>query len=285
MMDEVHLQQISAHVYARVGVTNASPLTNSFGANTGVVIGRDAALVVDTLMSATEGGQLLSAVRKITDKPLRYAVNTHHHMDHSWGNCIFAAAGATVIGHEYTRQALYEPANGLARAQRYRIPAESLAGTVIVPPSLTFRHDLRLDLGGVSVELDYPGPTHTAGSITAKVREDDVVFSGDILFTNYHVTMIDGDVANWCRVLRALQGTAPRAIVPGHGPLSSVADLQSMEEYLRVFDEQATRLCAGKTAADADAIAQELSAVLPGPQRTELPFIVAANLRVRYLPK
>jgi cyclase len=138
-----------------------------------------------------------------------------------------------------------------------------LAGTVIVPPALTFRQDLRLDLGGVSVELDYPGPTHTAGSIIAQVREDDVLFSGDILFTNYHVTMI----------------------VPGHGPVSSVADLGSMEEYLRVFDERATRLCAGKTTADADSIAQEPSARLPDPQRAELAFIVAANLRVRYLPK
>ncbi len=284
-MDEVHLQQVSAHVYARVGVTNASPLTNSFGANAGAVIGGDAVLVIDTLMSAAEGGQLLSAVRKITDKPIRHVVNTHHHMDHTWGNCVFAAAGATVIGHEYTRQALHDPGNGLARAQRYRIPAENLVGTVIVPPSLTFRQDLRLDLGGVSVELDYPGPTHTAGSIIARIREDDVLFSGDMLFTNYHVTMIDADVANWCHALRTLQSTAPRTIVPGHGPVSSVADLQAMEEYLRVFDEEATRLCIGKTAADADTIALELSARLPGPARAELPFIVAANLRVKYLPR
>jgi len=113
---------------------------------------------------------------------------------------------------------------------------------VIVAPSVTFRQDLRLDLGGVSVELDYPGPTHTAGSIIARIREDDVLFSGDMLFTNYHVTMIDGDVANWCQVLRTLQSTAPRTIIPGHGPISSVADLQAMEEYLRVFDEEATRL-------------------------------------------
>jgi Metallo-beta-lactamase superfamily. len=101
---------------------------------------------------------------------------------------------------------------------------------------------VRLDVGGVSVELDYPGPTRTAGSILARVREDDVLFSGDILFTNYHVTMIDGDVANWCQVLRNLQGTAPLTIAPGHGPLSSVADLHSMEEYLRVFDVEAARL-------------------------------------------
>jgi glyoxylase-like metal-dependent hydrolase (beta-lactamase superfamily II) len=284
-MDQVQLQQISAHVYARVGVTSASPLTNSFGANAGAVVGNDAVLIVDTLMSAAEGGQLLSAIRKITDRPIRYVVNTHHHMDHTWGNCVFAAAGAAVIGHEYTRQALHEPANGLARAQRYRIPAENLAGTVIVPPSLSFRHALRLDVGGVSVELDYPGPTHTAGSILARVREDDVLFSGDILFTNYHVTMIDGDVANWCQVLRNLQGTAQRTIVPGHGPLSSVADLQSMEEYLRVFDVEAARLCAGKTASDANAVAQDLLGCLPGLPRAELLFIVAANLRVKYLAK
>ena len=139
------------------------------------MIGRDAVLVVDTLMSAAQGGQLLSAIREITDKPIRDVVNTHHHMNHTWGNCVFAAAGATVIGRECTRQALHDPANGLARAQRYRIPEDKLAGTVIVPPSLTFRRHLRLDLGGVSVELDYPGPTHAAGSIIARGCEDDVL--------------------------------------------------------------------------------------------------------------
>jgi glyoxylase-like metal-dependent hydrolase (beta-lactamase superfamily II) len=81
----------------------------SFGANVGAVIDSDAVLVVDTLMSAAQGGCLLSAVRQITDRPIRYVVNTHHHMDHTWGNCVFAAAGATVIGHEYTRQVLHDP--------------------------------------------------------------------------------------------------------------------------------------------------------------------------------
>jgi len=282
---QIHLQQISAHVYARVGVANASPLTNSFGANAGAVIGCDAVLVVDTLMSAAQGGQLLSAIRRITDRPIRlcgeHAPSHGPHLGQLRLRC------CRRHGH---RARIHPP--GPARSRQWLGPGATLSHFRREPCRHRdrgavgdFRQDLRLDLGGVSVELDYPGPTHTAGSIIARIREDDVLFSGDMLFTNYHVTMIDGDVANWCQVLRTLQSTAPRTIIPGHGPISSVADLQAMEEYLRVFDEEATRLCTGKTAADADAIAQELSLRLPSPPRAELPFIVAANLRVRYLPR
>ena len=74
-------------------------------------------------------------------------------------------------------------------------------------------------------------------------------------------------------------------IVPGHGPLSTVADLQTMSDYITVFDKEAKRLCVGKTAADAEAIAQELAKLLPAQNRTELPFMIRVNLAARYLPK
>jgi glyoxylase-like metal-dependent hydrolase (beta-lactamase superfamily II) len=282
-MAERKLTQVSPRVYAYVGTTNASPLTNSFGANAGVVIGRDCALVVDTLMSAKEGASWLADIRRLTDKPIRYVVNTHHHMDHTWGNCVFAACGAAIIAHDYTREALLQPANGLARAQRYNIPAADLEGTVITLPTITFSQELTVDLGDVTVRLSFPGASHTPGAITVYVVQDQVLFTGDILFTGYHATVIDGDIPDWRRVLEKLQEIPTSAIVPGHGPISSKQDLQALSEYLDVFDTEARRLCEGRTVADASAVAEELAKRLPEQGRSELSLIVRANLTVRYL--
>jgi cyclase len=278
------LLKISEHVYAYAGITNASP-ASGFGANTGVVIGKDAVAVVDTLISAKAAERLLGQIRAITDKPVRYVINTHAHLDHAWGNCVFAAQGAVIIGQQKTRGEMLAPANGLARAKVYGLSDEMLAGTVITPPAITFDKTLSVDLGGVAVQLDCPGPSHTAGSTVAFVPEDKVLFTGDILFTGYHPNISSGELESWRRILAELQKTPANVIVPGHGPLSTVKDLGEMSEYIRVFDTEAKRLCAGKTAADAPAIARELEPLLPAQHRTELPFMVRANLSARYLPK
>jgi len=86
------LTKIAEDVYSYVGVQNGSP-ANSYAANAGIVIGKDAVLVVDTLISAREAERFLADIRKITDKPIRYVVNTCTHLDHAFGNCVFAKLG------------------------------------------------------------------------------------------------------------------------------------------------------------------------------------------------
>jgi len=91
------LTKIADNVYSYVGLANDSP-ANSFAANAGIVIGRDGILVVDTLISAKEAQRFLADIRKVSDKPIRYVVNTHTHLDHAFGNCVFAKlGGANVI--------------------------------------------------------------------------------------------------------------------------------------------------------------------------------------------
>jgi cyclase len=178
----------------------------------------------------------------------------------------------------------YDPClAALVRAKRYGIFPKDLEGTIITLPTVTFEQDLSIDLGDCTVDLNYPGPSHTSGSITAFVPRDQILFADDILFTNYHVTLVDGDIRVG-EVLTKLQTMPCAAIVPGHGPLSSVADLRNMAEYLRAFDTEARRLCQGNTAPDIPAIVRELMPRLPNQGRSELEMIVAGNLRFRYLP-
>ncbi len=146
------LQQISDHVYAYCDTKGASP-SCSYGANTGLVVGRDAALVIDTLISAKEADRLLADIRKVTDKPLKYAVNTHHHLDHAWGNCRFVKLGAAVVGHENALSHATENEHALAHPEEHGLTAKDMEGTTLQGPTITFKDSMKIDLGDVTVEL------------------------------------------------------------------------------------------------------------------------------------
>ncbi len=210
------LQKISEHVYAYVDTKNAGP-ADSFGSNAGLVVGNDAALVIDTLISAKHADRFVADIRKVTDRPVKYVVNTHHHLDHAWGNCEFVRLGATVIAQENALSHVTEDAQTLAHPEGHGLTAKDLEGTTLQGPTITFTDSMKIDLGGVTVELRYPGPTHTNDSIVAYVPQDKVMFVGDILFTRYHPFLAEGDLIQWQKALGELAAGLDTKIIPGHG--------------------------------------------------------------------
>lgn len=282
--EPAELKRISEHVYATSDFKNASPVVNSLGVNTGIVIGNDAVLVVDTRISAKKAREFIADIKKITDKPIKYVVNTHFHLDHSWGNCEFVKLGAIVIGQENGRLAAPKVKYGIEHAGDFGLTPQDMEGTTASVPTVTFKDAMLVDLGGVTVSLSYLGHTHTDDSIVALVDQDGVLFAGDILFTRYHPFLVDANVQGWLKALAKLETTPAKIIVPGHGPISTTADIKDLEIYLTQFDKQAKILCAGKTRDDAPAIAQELLKTLPDQKRTELIGGVETNLRTKYLP-
>lgn len=283
--DKAGLQQVSEHVYAYVDSKNSAP-TSSFGANAGLVVGKDGVLVIDTLVSAKEAERLLADIRKVTDKKVKYVVNTHCHLDHAWGNCVFTKLGAVVIGHDNARKHQSDSAKSLAHPEGFGLTAKDLEGTTLKAPTVTFTDSKSIDLGDVTVLLRYPGgATHTDDSITVYVPQDKVLFTGDILFSGYHPYLAEGDLTHWQKVLGEIEQTSATKIIPGHGPVCGKTDLNDMKTYLKEFDTAAKTMCAGKSANDAPAIAKELVKCLPEQQRKGLPNMVEFNLRLKYLPQ
>lgn len=275
------LTKITDNIYSYVGVKDASP-ANSFAANAGIVIGKDSVLVVDTLISAKEGERFLADIRKVTTKPIKYVVNTHTHLDHALGNCVFGKLGATVISHDADRDSLLK--NGaeiLKNAGNYGLKPEDMAGTEILAPTFSFSEKLSIDLGGVDVQLLRTSPSHTAGSLVVYLPKEKLLFSGDILFTDFHPFLADGDFSGWKATLDNLLAMDVEKIVPGHGSLSTKKDLQEMKAYLTLFDTKARELAAA--GADADAITAELKKALP--QRSMAEWMIGYNVKVRYVGK
>ena len=189
------LTKLADNVYSYVGVKDASP-AHSFAANAAIVVGRDSVLVIDTLISAKEGARFLADIRKVTNRPIKYVVNTHTHLDHALGNCVFAKLGATVISHDADRASLAtQGADILKNASNYGLKPEDMVGTEIVVPTLSFSDQLTIDMGVEDVHLIRTAPSHTAGSLVVYLPTKKLLFSGDILFTDFHPFMADGDIS------------------------------------------------------------------------------------------
>jgi glyoxylase-like metal-dependent hydrolase (beta-lactamase superfamily II) len=274
------LTKLADNVYSYADVKNGSP-ANSFAANAGIVIGRDGILVVDTLISAKEAKRFIGDIRKVTDKEIKYVVDTHYHLDHAFGNCEFATLGATIISQENDRKNLEKKgAAALKNAKGYGLSDEDLAGTAISLPTISFTDRMTIDLGGERVELIFVGASHTEGSTLVYLPERKILFTGDILFTDFHPFMGEGDVAGWVKSLDFILSLDVTTIIPGHGPISGKKEIGDMKAYIQLFDRKARELAAQTT--DVDKIAAELKKVLPVKSQGE--WMIAYNLKMKYLP-
>ncbi|MBI5205658.1 MAG: MBL fold metallo-hydrolase [Nitrospirae bacterium] len=275
------LTKIADNVYSYVDVKGAAP-QNSFGANAGIIIGKDGIVVIDTLISAKEAQRFINDIRKISDKPIKYVVNTHFHLDHTFGNSEFAKLGAIIIAQASDNENLQKSGEAtLKNASAYGLSEKDMEGTKIAYPQLSFNDKLGIDLGEQKVELIYAGPSHTGGSILVYLPDKKILFAGDVLFTNYHPYIADGDIKSWGRVLDYIMKMDVATIIPGHGPVSTKKDVTDMKAYLIAFDKNAKKLSAKSK--DGEYIFSEIKKILP--VRAELEALIKANLQMKYLKK
>jgi glyoxylase-like metal-dependent hydrolase (beta-lactamase superfamily II) len=187
--------------------------------NATLVVGGEAALVVDTLSTERQAQELLAAVRRVTPLPLA-VVNTHHHFDHTFGNAVFAAAGAPIWGHEEAA-ALIGPA--LRDAAALAHPDLDLAGVTPTPPDRLVRTVATADLGDRLVQLRHLGRGHSVGDLVTVVPDADVVVAGDLVEESGPPQFGDAYPLEWPDTVAALLAllTPHTQVVPGHGAVVS----------------------------------------------------------------
>ena len=221
-MPEWRIQELAPGVFARTGVHPLQP-------NSGVVIGDEGVLVVDSGFSTSAGRELLEDVRRLTDKPVTTVVISHHHFDHAWGNEAFA--GAALIGHanargnmlgdqsDYQRRMVeYAPTSAGWYGMEAGRLARELAETRIIPPEGSFDGRMTLDFAGPRVELLHFGAAHTNGDAIVLLPDAGVLFGGDLVCNRVFPNALDGDPLHWPRVLDAIGRLDVDLVVPGHGP-------------------------------------------------------------------
>ena len=223
--------------------------------NTLVVIGRDAVLVVDSCYMPSSAREDIAEIRKWTDKPVRYLVNTHWHYDHTMGNGTYASAfpGLTVIAHTETKRNMagYNPhwferypkytqqyremlrtgkdeAGKPLTAERRKDLEETIPGRVPVAvefaaivdrmPDTTFDREMAVDLGGRVVQIKHLGRGNTAGDAVVYLPAEKIVAAGDLL-THPIPYLGGGYPTEMPASLRALARLDAAVIVPGHGEI------------------------------------------------------------------
>jgi cyclase len=275
------LTQIADNVYAYVDTKNSSK-HNSFGANAGIIVGKDGIVVVDTLISAKEAKRFIRDIRTISRKPIKYVVNTHYHLDHVFGNSEFAKCGAVIIGQENDKKTMENSAaETLKNIGAYGLTAEDMKGTTVACPVLTYDNKMTIDIGDEQIELIHSRHSHTNGDTLVYLPGKKILFTGDILFTNYHPFLAEGNIEEWVKELDEIRAMDVEKMIPGHGPLSGKRDLDDMKDYIVKFDQKARELAAQTD--DVKKIVTAIQTVLP--QRPEGAWLIEGNIQMKYLKK
>jgi glyoxylase-like metal-dependent hydrolase (beta-lactamase superfamily II) len=275
------LTQIAENVYAYVDTKNSSK-DNSFGANAGVIIGKDGIVVVDTLISAKEAKRFIRDIRAVSRKPIKYVINTHYHLDHVFGNSEFAKLGAVIIAHENNKKAMEKSAEQtLKNITEYGLTLEDMKGTRLAYPVVTYSDKMEIELGNQKMELIHAPYSHTDGDTLVYLPDKKVLFTGDVLFTGYHPFLAEGNIEQWAKELDDIQSMDVEKIIPGHGPISGKKDLEDMKEYILMFDQKAKEIASQLN--DVQKIVTALQKTLP--QRPEGAWLIAPNIQMKYLKK
>ncbi|MBI4576580.1 MAG: MBL fold metallo-hydrolase [Planctomycetes bacterium] len=223
------MQRVSEHVWLFRNTVNSA-----------VVVGAEATAVVDTQINLPMARRLLAAARRVARAPVAYAVNTHYHWDHWAGNDVFRGVGARVISGALTRHFMAVK-NARQRAflegRGFHLPSADPA-----PPDEGVEGERTIVLGGVDLVLAHLGRAETDDPTAVWVPQDRVAIAGDTLMTGSfpilgQPTQNEGlsEDRSWQRTLARLRALDPVAVLPGHGPLGSVADLDFFSGLLDWF--------------------------------------------------
>lgn len=225
--------RVTPRVYALVGdLGQRSPDNLGHNMTSGFIIGDDAVAVVDSGASRAGAEAIHAAIRAVTDRPVRWVINTGG-QDHKWlGNAYFKAQGARVIASraaaEDMRQRTAEQMD-----QARRLIGEAFAGTEPAYPDQTFKKRFRLPLAGIDVELIFAGGGHTPGDSFVWLPADRIVFTGDIVYVQRLLGVRDNGIRGWLASLRFLEALQPETVIPGHGRVTDLEEaLRDTRDYL-----------------------------------------------------
>jgi len=267
--DDFQIVKVADGVYAAI----AKPGGVASG-NAGFVIGNDGVLIFDTFSTPVAIEELIAEIQKLTKLPIKYAVNSHYHLDHTGGNQVLVARGVPIIAHDNvmiwqtTKNKRFLPApeelvkrkvdaaNQLSitsadqadrRVQLERTirRLDALMEIKLTNPTKTFKSGtMNLDLGKRKVILaTLPG--HTGGDVFAYVSDANVVFTGDLGWSKTLPNLVDATVNDWIPTLDQMLKQYPTArYVPGHGGVAEASDIKDFREYL---DDLRTRVKQGIT--------------------------------------
>jgi len=242
---EEHVLHVQGNVYMMVGA----------GGNSTVQVGKDGVLVVDTQF-APMVDKMVAEIRKLTDKPVRYIINTHVHGDHIGGNEALAKAGAIIVGGNFAGQVAADSGAAILAHENVltRMSAPPAQGQPAIPfasfPTDTYFNDSKdVFFNGEAVQLIHPRNAHTDGDTIVFFRRSDVISAGDLFtpggFPNADMTRggsINGVIAALNHIIEltvpAEKQEGGTYVIPGHGRLCDEADVVDYRDMATIIRDR-----------------------------------------------
>lgn len=211
-------------IHALIGSIGGRTYENhGLNANFGVIEAKGGVILIDSGATAQGAEILEESIKKITDKKVRWVINTGS-QDHRWlGNDYFAKRGAEIIALK--RTTLTQASLGLAQMDSLRINLkERLDGTIpFVSPNPIDKDEVKLSLGGVDIEIKYLNHAHFAGDVVVYLPKNKVLFSGDHIYVDRLLGVLpQSNAATWLDAFKKIQAINPKIIVPGHGSVTNM---------------------------------------------------------------
>jgi phosphoglycerate dehydrogenase-like enzyme/glyoxylase-like metal-dependent hydrolase (beta-lactamase superfamily II) len=243
------VKEIAPGVFFRYSSISATDDKVPFGGSNNIwVVLEDYVVVIDANFPK-EAGDVIDAIKKTTDKPIRYVFDTHHHGDHAYGNAVFAKAGASVVAQSACARLLR--VNGpkeFADAGKGPMGRKDVAESHLKVPDLVFNDRLVLDDGKQRIEFRFFGHGHTAGDASAYLPKHKILCTGDACVNGAYNFMGHSDSASWIRALEKMQQLDVKMVCPGHGPIAGKDLLETQKRYfVELRREVQKAIDAGKT--------------------------------------
>jgi phosphoglycerate dehydrogenase-like enzyme/glyoxylase-like metal-dependent hydrolase (beta-lactamase superfamily II) len=233
------VKEVAPGVFFRYSAISATDKAVVFGGSNNIWVVFDDYVLVFDANFPKEAADVVAAVKKTTDKPIRYVVDSHHHGDHAYGNAVFAKEGATVVAQANCARLLrVNGAKEFADAGRGPGGREDVRNSSLKVPSLVFDDKLVLDDGKQRAELLFLGHAHTAGDAFLYLPKHKVLCTGDACTNGPFNYMGHSDSASWVRVLERAKGLDVEIVCPGHGPLAGKDVLDKQQRYFKELREQ-----------------------------------------------
>jgi cyclase len=230
------------------------------GANAAFLVTEEGVLLIDTLTHPRLARDLLDRIRKVTDKPVKWVINSHFHGDHQMGNSVFKAAGATIVAHKETARImqLVHPKEMARRIDGFKSHGFNPDEVKLVLPDVTFDSEMTIRLGGRLVRLLYFGPGQQAGDTFVEFPHARVLFSPGAFARHSMPNMaFTPSVEGWLALLDRVAAMDVDTILPPHGDVATRADVKEMAAMLA--DEYATVKDAAKRGVPLDQAVKTLS--------------------------
>ena len=253
-------EQVADGVYVFWG--RQEPLSPENGGNivnTGFIVGSSSVLVVDTGPTKRYAEEMIEAIRTVTNLPIRHAIVTHHHPDHSFGLQSFRENNTDVYLHTDSKFLLAKEGPTLLRILENLIGDEWVTGTKIGESTHNIESAQNIDIGGRIVEILPFSGGHTPGDLAVYDRKTRSLFTGDLVFHGRAASVPHADISTWLKHLDTLLDFGWDQLVPGHGPLVvDQAPFVTLSSYLKFL-----RNTAFQSAKRGDALAEALQTDIP----------------------